>query len=34
MLSSERLNIELNNAIKWLKDYVESFGGKGVVIRK
>ena len=34
MLEKERLNIELNNAIKWIKDYVESSGAKGVVVRK
>ena len=34
MLEIEKLNIELNNAIRWIKDYVEEANAKGVVVRK
>lgn len=32
MLERERLIEEAENAIKWIKDYVEKTGGKGVVV--
>ena len=34
MLEIEKLKIELNNAIKWIKDYVDGSGAKGVVVRE
>ena len=34
MLGKERLNIELNKAIEWIRDYVSNSGANGVVVRK
>ena len=34
MLEIERLKNELNNAIEWIKNYVENSGAKGVVVRE
>lgn len=34
MLDEKRLKKELDNAINWIKDYVEKSDSKGVVVRK
>ena len=33
MLDNVRLKLEMNNAIDWIKKYIENTGAKGVIIR-
>ena len=34
MLNKDKLEFEANNAINWIKEYVEKSGARGVVVRK
>lgn len=34
MLEKEKIILETNKAIKWIKSYVEASGAKGVIVRK
>ena len=34
MLDKEKLEKEANNAVNWIKEYVEKVGAKGVIVRQ
>lgn len=34
MLEKEKIILETNKAIKWIKSYVQAAGARGVVVRK